>query len=181
MQRTIVQPADLSGAALLELKQWLGISNSGEDIQLTALLRASLDMCEAFTGQMPLESTCEETLERSRTWAMLQSLPIRAMTSVDRLERDGARAPIASDEYEMDIDAAGVGSIRITGAPDVPRIVVRFVSGIAADWNALPGGLRHGIIRLAAHLHRERDAEEAPGPPASIAALWRPWRRMRLA
>ena len=46
----------------------------------------------------------------------------------------------------------------------------------------LNGALRHGIIRLAAHQHRERETSgPGPLPPAAIAALWRPWRRMRMA
>lgn len=53
-----------------------------------------------------------------------------------------------------------------------------------AEWADLPEAVRHGIIRLAAHLYRERDrdGDGAPvAPPAAVAALWRPWRAMRLA
>jgi uncharacterized phiE125 gp8 family phage protein len=60
------------------------------------------------------------------------------------------------------------------------RVDVTFTAGIAADWGGLPETIRHGIIRLAAHLHAVRDAPEDVGPPAIVAALWRPWRRMRL-
>lgn len=48
-----------------------------------------------------------------------------------------------------------------------------------SDWSALPEALRHGVIRLAAHLYRDGDGAAA-APPAAVAALWRPWRRMRL-
>jgi uncharacterized phiE125 gp8 family phage protein len=61
------------------------------------------------------------------------------------------------------------------------RLVVRFAAGMAVDWDTLPDGLRHGIVRLAAHLFRQRDANEVlPAPPAAVAALWSPWRRLRL-
>jgi len=43
----------------------------------------------------------------------------------------------------------------------------------------LPEPLRQGIVRLAAHLYTVRGEAEAP-PPACVAALWRPWRRLRL-
>jgi hypothetical protein len=46
-------------------------------------------------------------------------------------------------------------------------------------WGAHP--LRQGVVRLAAHLYAERDGPELGGPPAAVTALWRPWRRMRLA
>lgn len=38
--------------------------------------------------------------------------------------------------------------------------------------------LRQGIVRLVAHMHLHRDGDQSP--PAAVAALWRPWRRMRL-
>lgn len=51
---------------------------------------------------------------------------------------------------------------------------------LESDWSALPEALRHGVIRLAAHLYREGEGAAAAAPPAAVAALWRPWRRMRL-
>lgn len=50
------------------------------------------------------------------------------------------------------------------------------------EWDDVPQALRHGTIRLAAHLYRRRDDEaDSATPPASVAALWRPWRRLHLA
>ena len=52
---------------------------------------------------------------------------------------------------------------------------------LTSEWSALPQGLRHGVIRLAAHLYRERDDPSGAAiPPAGVAALWQPWRQMRL-
>ena len=100
MNRVILTPAALPGAALAELKQWLGITTTGDDTPLLSLLTTALEVCEGFTGQMPLETECEEVLPARAGW----------------------------------------------------------------------------------HQHRERESEgAAPLPPASVAALWRPWRRMHLA
>ena len=52
--------------------------------------------------------------------------------------------------------------------------------GLAADWNGIPEPLRQGIIRLVAHLYTHRDFADAGPPPTAVAALWRPWRRLRL-
>lgn len=54
MKRAIVAAATLAPAALAELKDWLGITTTGEDTSLAAQLRAALETCEAFTGTMPL-------------------------------------------------------------------------------------------------------------------------------
>ena len=48
------------------------------------------------------------------------------------------------------------------------------------DWSALDPGLRQGIVRYAAHQYRERDSGSSEAPPAAVAALWRPYRRVML-
>ena len=55
-------------------------------------------------------------------------------------------------------------------------------AALPQDWGAAPPALAEGILRLAAHLYRERDAAGAPPatPPAAVAALWRPFRALRL-
>lgn len=57
-----------------------------------------------------------------------------------------------------------------------------FVSAeaLAEDWGEVAAPLNEGIIRFAAHLYRERDAASPGEPPAAVAALWRPYRLVRL-
>lgn len=62
---------------------------------------------------------------------------------------------------------------RFTGI--APLLVI-----VADEWSVLDPGLRHGILRLAAHHYRERDDARLDTPPAAVAALWRPFRRLRL-
>lgn len=180
MKRAIVQPADVTGAPLDELKQWLGISRDAEDAQLAGLLRASLDLCEAFTGQVPLEASCEERLEAGTDWAHLSAGPVRAITAVDGRSRDGQAVALDPAGYEIDIGADGTGRVRNLHAAGTaaPVLVVTFVAGLAAQWASLPEALKHGVIRLAAHHYRGRGESEDSGPPASVAALWRPWKRL---
>ncbi len=60
------------------------------------------------------------------------------------------------------------------------RLRVTYAAGQATDWNGVAEPLRHGIVRLAAHLFANRDTPEERGPPAVVAALWRPYRQLRL-
>lgn len=181
MQRTITLPADLSGTALTELKQWLGVSQPGEDSLLAGLLHASLDLCEGFTRQLPLETGFEEIVPASSQWQCLETRPVRAITAVAAMGQHGARVPLASGQYEIELDAAGVGRVRLLAPVEVRSIAVSFVAGIAPDWPSMPDGLRHGVIRAAAHLYRDRDGAQVDAPPSSIAVLWRPWRLLRIA
>lgn len=180
MKRAIVQPADVTGAALGELKQWLGITRSTEDAQLVSLLLSSLDLCEAFTGQMPLESGCEEQLESSGQWQSLSTRPVRAITSASSIAADGTSVLLGPEAFDIDISADGAGRFRLRSYAAGDPVRVSYIAGIAADWIALPDALKHGIIRLAAHHYLGRDAESSSEPPASVAALWRPWKRFKL-
>ncbi|MCJ2184226.1 phage head-tail connector protein [Novosphingobium sp. 1949] len=182
MNRVILTPATLPSSALAELKQWLGITTEQDDDALLALLATALDTCEAFTGTLPLALPCEERLNAGRDWTALASRPVQAITALEWLAPDGARSTVSSEAYAAELDADGTGRIRLEGVPQTNRVVVTFTAGLAADWDALPASLRHGLIRLAAHQYREREnGSNAQQPPAAIAALWRPWRRMRLA
>lgn len=182
MKRLIVTPPVLPPAALAELKDWLGITTTQDDAQLGQVLRAALELCEDFTGRMPLTATCEETLGVTGGWQRLSVRPVQAIAQVEGIPAVGPRFTLAGAAYELDLDADGGGMIRVLSPGAAGRIAVRFIAGIAPDWAALPDTLRHGVIRLAAHQHRAREGDGAgPLPPTMVAALWRPWRRMRLA
>ncbi|HEX4848507.1 MAG TPA: hypothetical protein VFV30_10215 [Novosphingobium sp.] len=187
MKRAIVTPFTLAPGALGELKDWLGITTGSDDAQLGTLLRASIETCEQFTGQMPLQQLCEEVLSASAAWQVLSVTPVQAITQVEGIPAEGSRFVLAAGAYEIELDADGPARVRVTSPGSAGRIAVRFTAGLAASWSALPETLRHGVIRLAAHHYRAREDSVSTGatppaaPPAAIAALWRPWRRMRLA
>ena len=182
MKRAIITPSPLAPAALAELKQWLGISIAVDDVLLTALLRMALETCEDLTGIMPLQAVCEEVLPITGDWQLLNTRPVQAITQVDGLPAEGARFALPVGSYQIDLDADGQGRVRVTTPGAAGRITVRFAAGLAPDWASLPEALRHGVLRLAAHQHRQREGDGAgPLPPAAVAALWRPWRRVRLA
>lgn len=184
MKRAIVAPPSLAPAALSDLKAWLGITTGRDDAELTALLLTALDLCEGFTGAMPLQAGCEEVLVASADWQTLSTRPVQAMTGVAKIAPTGLRTSLAAGDYEFDVGADGSGRIRLKVPLSETRVAVTFTAGLAASWSALPDPLRHGIMRLAAHEHRLRDGERTAqrvAPPAAVAALWRPWRTMRLA
>jgi len=180
MRRLVLVAPDLTGDPLDELKQWLGIARSNEDTNLLALLQASLDMCEGFLGQRPLASECEEVVSCRGDWIALSTMPVIAIVGAETIDHDGERSPIVEQDLEVAIDGDGSARIRLLGARNSQRAAIRFQTGISESWSALPGALRHGIIRLAAFHYRERDNAKTMPPPASVTALWRPWRRMRL-
>jgi len=183
MKRAIITPHALAPAALTELKDWLGIASPADDAQLIALLRAAVEHCEDFTGHMPLEQTCEEILPVQSGWLTLAPRPVQAITQVQGIPAEGARFTLAVDAYAIDLGENGAGRVRVIRPGIAGRLAVRYTAGLAADWAALPEALRHGILRLAASQYRARESDglAAATPPTAVAALWRPWRRLKLA
>ena len=180
--RAIITPPVLAQGALDELKAWLAISTPREDAALLALLQSALDMCEAFTRQMPLECDCEEVIAPTRDWQALTTMPVSAVTGAESIAANGSRMPLAGGDYAIDLDAGGRARFRLLSPSVTGMVAIRFTAGIAADWDDLPAALRHGIVRLAAYIYRQRENDAAkPVPPAAVAALWSPWRRLRLA
>lgn len=181
MQRTVITPADLSGSALDDLKSWLGISRPKEDALLRDLLAASVSLCEAFTAQSPLEQTVEETVPATAGSYILSSRPAQTLVSAQIVGEDGSRTALDPGEFEFSIDADDRACFALSNSLEARSIVVSLRAGIAADWTAMPEALKQGIIRLAAFHYRDRETGRDAEPPASVAALWRPWRTLRLS
>ena len=184
MRRTIVEPADLGGSALAELKSWLGISRPNEDDLLIGLLRASLATCEAFTGQAPLMQTVEEWAPPLVGKSNLTTQPVNSLVSIEAIIPGANRTGIDASEFESKFQSSGTASIELRRTIDAQAIAVRVRTGIAATWETIPAALKQGIIRLSAYYYRDRDRsggrkQDVP-PPASVTALWRPWRTIRL-
>ena len=153
------------------VKAYKRIEHEAEDGLIAALVRTAAGLCEGFTGQALIAREVVETLPVSSEWRRLAITPVRSIDAVGELPVDG---------YAIDIDANGDGWVRVTQAGAVARLSVIYQAGMAAEWNGVPEALRQGIVRLVAHLHAHRDRAGDEGPPAAVAALWRPWRRMRL-
>lgn len=165
-----------------ELKAWLRIDGSAEDAIVAGLTRSAAAACEAFTGRLLIARAGAETMPAPRGWTRLAAAPVRAIETVAAIGADGAVEALPETAYAIDIDAAGEGWVRLTGPIAAARVRIGYRAGLAEDPADLPEAIRHGIVRLAAHLYTHRDGAGAGGenPPAAVTALWRPWRRLRM-
>jgi uncharacterized phiE125 gp8 family phage protein len=180
MMATAITPPDLP-VPLEQLKDFLRIAGSDEDALLAGFVRSATELCEAFTSAALIEREVAETIRAQPAWTRLEQSPVRAILSVAAVAEDGATETLAASDYALDIDASGDGWIRILRGAASGRALVRYRAGRAADWNGVPEPLRHGIVRLAAHLYTHRDGADGGGPPAAVTALWLPYRRLRLS
>ncbi|MBU3078472.1 head-tail connector protein [Sphingomonas quercus] len=168
-------------AAVEQAKAYLRIADPGEDAVIEGLVASALGLCEAFLGQVPIARTVTETLPVRSTWQPLMTTPVRAIVTVEGVGAGGGAAALPVDAYAIDLDAQGRGWLRVGDAGSATAIRVTAEVGLAGDWASLPEAIRQGVVRLAAHFFTRRDAAGEDAPPAVVAALWRPWRRMRLS
>jgi uncharacterized phiE125 gp8 family phage protein len=164
--------------ALAELKSFLRISVSDEDALLAGLVRAAAELCEAFTGRALIERNVAEVAATATVHIRLGAGPVRAIESVASLDEEGTAVPLATEDFAAEIDAAGEGLVTLRAPVAARRLRISYRAGMAADWNAVPEMLRHGIIRLAAQYYLRRGETRDAEVPAAVTALWRPWRRL---
>lgn len=168
--------------SLAQVRDWLRQNGEADDMLLLRLMRSAQDFCEAFTGQyvMVREAHWRGQVSGGRT----VTLPVRPVVAVDsvRVQR-GEDAPLVlgPSQYHVRIEADGRARVRLDGMFGPLFIDVLYRAGLAALPAAVPEGLRHGMIRMVQHLYESRYVPTlSPHPPASVAALWQPWRRVTL-
>jgi uncharacterized phiE125 gp8 family phage protein len=166
--------------SLPEAQAFLRIETGDEEALLAGFVRSATALCESFLGLRLLEQEFEEMLKPSGSWQALSVVPVRAIESVQGFPPNGAATLLPSTAYSIDIDASGTGWLRLLDPSAISRVRVRGLAGMAATPNEVPEAIRHGLLRLVAHLFADRDGPGAE-PPAAVTALWRPFRRMRLS
>ena len=176
---SVLNPPALD-AAVAEAKAYLRVEGAQEDALLGRLAGSAAALCEALVGQWLIAREGVETVPAAGRWQRLRAGPVGAILGVETLSPDGTATALPAHAYEIDIDAAGRGWVRLLSLGEPRRGRVRFEAGLAAAWGDLPEPLRQGVVRLTAHLYAHRSAESGAGPPAAVTALWRPWRRIGL-
>ncbi len=178
MGETVMETPPLP-VALAELKAFLRISVSEEDALLAGLVRAAMDLCEAFTGRALIDRAVEEMVAASTARTRLGSGPVRAILGVAAVDEAGVATDMAPEVFAAEVDASGEGWVRLRSGAAPGRLRVSYRAGLATDWNGVPEMLRHGIVRLAAAYYQRRGETGDVEMPAAVTALWRPWRRLR--
>ncbi|WP_267397550.1 MULTISPECIES: hypothetical protein [unclassified Sphingomonas] len=175
-------PAEAIAGAIAAAQGYLRLEAGQETGQEAALLetlaRAALDLAESFCGQALIARGFEDVLAVAPGWQRLRQAPVARIAGVTGLRAAGAPFVMATPDYALDIDADGIGWVRVIAAGDATQVAVSYTAGVAADWATLPAAVAQVLLLLIAHLFEHREGDSAP--PTAVAALWRPYRRLRL-
>jgi len=194
MAVTWLEGPALEPVSVSEARMFLRIDGTEEDAGLAAFLKVARELCEAFTGLVLIATRFQEIRafdiaqnRGSAPWSagrgvMLTKGPVRQVVAATLVSADGTRTALSASDYALEEDARGGAWLRMAFLPPMQaRLEVDYWAGLGADWNAVAEALRQGILRLAAHLYSHRDRPDDTGPPLAVAALWRPFRKGRLA
>jgi uncharacterized phiE125 gp8 family phage protein len=160
-------PAAVVAAAADAVRMLLRLEQGNEEAVVARVAATALGLAESFCAQRLITREGRERLIGGGDWRALGLVPVRTILSV--ADADGVAVP--SDSARIDDD--GRCWIRAEGV-----VVVRCRVGLVEEWDGLPPEIAHGVAIMGAHLFDNRAASAEP--PAAVAALWRPWRRMRL-
>jgi len=97
------------------------------------------------------------------------AMPAAVVADAAAAAADYLRMPAADAVLTRAADTALGLAEAFLGTTLVPR---------GGDGAAIPAPVMQGVVLLAVHLFEHRDG--AVAPPAAVAALWRPYRRLRL-
>jgi uncharacterized phiE125 gp8 family phage protein len=170
----------LPAVSMSEAQAYVRIETGEEEAVLAGLIRTASALCEAFLGRVVIARDFVSDVPASSRWERLQPAPVQSIASVEAVDATGTTTTLPSSSYAIDIDANGDGWVRVIDAGGASRVRVSGTAGLAPDENGVPEPIRQGVLRLVAHLFTARDGEGGE-PPAAVTALWRPYRRMRLA
>lgn len=163
-----------------EAQAFLRIEIGEEEALLAGLIRSASGLCEAFINQVVIARGFELRIAATGQWERLAVTPVRSISEVDGLDASGTASSLTSDAFAIDIDSTGDGWVRIIRPNALERVQVTGTAGMADGENDVPEAIRQGVLRLVAHLFTDRDGDGGE-PPAAVTALWRPYRRLRLA
>ena len=162
-----------------DLKRYLGISLDDEDDVLSDLIRTASEMAEGFLGRMVIVRSVTEMRGAGSGWQRLVMQPVQAIGAVEGVPADGAAFALPVEAYAVDIGADGAASVRVVTPGSAGRVRVTYTAGMASVTDDVPDAIQHAIIRMAGELHARREGLEGE-LPASVTALLRPWRRVRI-
>jgi uncharacterized phiE125 gp8 family phage protein len=163
---------------LSEAQAFVRVETGEEEAMLAGLVRSASALCEAFLNQVVIARDFSEELTATASWQRLRLSPMQAITSVEAIEA-GVATSLPMTSYASDIDTSGDGWVRVADPGAIGRVRVNGTAGMASQEHDVPEPIRHGVLRLVAHLYASRDGP-AGDPPTAVTALWRPYRRTRL-
>lgn len=164
--------------AVAAARVYLRLEEPSEDTVLATLAASAIGVGEAYCRAAFVARGFEDVLGARASWQRLRAAPVSAVLGATGRPTGGAPFVMPAEAYGFDVDGDGVGWVRVIEPGAAVRVAVSYQAGLSASWAGVPAPIAQGGTMLVAHLFADRTSDAAP--PAAVAALWRPFRRMTL-
>jgi len=172
---------------LAEARDFLRLDSAEEDAILAACIMAARQACESFTGRSLITQSWQLYLDQWPTGPIpLPRPPLQAVTGIKVFAADGTETVLQTDDFWIDA-AAAPGRLMARSATVLPQpgrrlggIEITYSAGYGDSWNDVPQAIRQGLLMAVANFYENRLVETSGGLPLPIAALWQPYRVVRL-
>lgn len=201
-------PPGAEPLTLEDAKLHLRLTHDADDNLLTSLIMTARMICEADTGLALVTRGYSLWLDRwpqtrDAAWwdglregaqiappdaILLPRPPLVSITGVYLYTEDGQESTLPAETYHVDT-IARPGRLVLRQQATTPAalrsvngIEIRYLAGFGTTPQSVPAPLRQGMKQMVAHLYTARgDAPEAALHTSGAAALFQPYRLMRLA
>ena len=180
----VIEPVSLADA-----KQWLRVDGTAEDELISALITSARLVVEAHTRLLFVTQTWRALYDNWPSGEAIQIplAPLLSLDSVKVYDAAGVGSIIPAASYVLDYSPMGARMAFLTTPPAPGRklagIELQMILGFGPAAADVPPTLRQAIKMLAARWFENRgDAlADSTNIPGEIAALIKPFRRVRLA
>ncbi|RMF08909.1 MAG: hypothetical protein D6763_08960 [Alphaproteobacteria bacterium] len=172
---------------IAEARAYLRLDGDDDNAVVAACIMAARQACESYTGRSLISQTWQLYLDRWPEGAIiLPRPPLQSVTSITVYDADGGATALDLGDFWVDSAAAPArllaksATVLLQPGRRLGGIEITYDAGYGDSWNDVPQALRQGILMAVANFYEHRAADSAAGLPAPIAALWQPYRVVRL-
>lgn len=174
----ILQPMLVEPVSVTELQTYLKLEDDTDGARLSALIRTAREACELFLAQALITRQIRQRTQLMGERFFFAAAPVQSL--------DALSAFLGADETVLDpahytlMYSAARTYIDLPNTAIGRTVQADYTAGLGPDWNAVPEGVRQGILRLAAHQYEHRSDPGVAALPHAVTALWQPYRLVRI-
>ena len=185
----LVTAPSMLPVSLAEVKKALRVDSADDDDMLENLIQSAVDHYEGWTGILGIclvEQTCRQIFDRYEQCLRLPLGPVIEVAGIETRNNAGIETAIPTNDYTVEIDAAGLSSVRFVDGFNMPNdvaqrsaisVVYRAGWPIVDNKPTVPADIRTAIIARV-QIGYEQTATDAGKTIANMeSALITKWRR----
>ncbi len=185
----LISPPLVEPLALSDVKTWLRIDDTVDDVLIAGLITSARLAVEVSTGLLLITQNWRCYLDQWPTNGrlVLPYRPIQSLTAVAMRDGSGALKAVALDPFRIE-PGREPSALLIAGALPMPSglrnsILIDVSFGFGADGTSVPAPLLVAMRQMITFWYENRGDDGAQGSnawPSTISALLHPYHRVRI-